>query len=48
MAGLAICTLTHITEIEADHDIIRDLIGGPNLSMPNRSKARRRLGDNCA
>jgi len=28
MAGLATCTLTHITELEASRDIIRDLIGG--------------------
>jgi hypothetical protein len=27
MAGLATCTLTHITELEASRDIIRDLIG---------------------
>jgi hypothetical protein len=27
MAGLATCTLTHITELDASRDIIRDLIG---------------------
>jgi hypothetical protein len=27
MAGLATCTLTHITELEASREIIRDLTG---------------------
>ena len=29
MAGLATCTLTHMTELDASRDIIRTLVGGP-------------------
>ena len=29
MAGLATCPVTHITELEASRDIIRDLTTGP-------------------
>ncbi len=29
MAGLATCPVTHVTELEASRDIVRDFIGGP-------------------
>lgn len=28
MAGLATCTLTHLTELDASRDILRSVIGG--------------------